>query len=859
MYEHMNHSDPFRVSNSSEIESVCYLTSDIELPLTIRLYSLQGCMSRYEALPSSEYHRYEHKDALDIQIVIDLYANKDMILFPNAFRSNIIKGTPFDLDSIVYQDIHVKNDILCLSFSIDQEFTIPIPISHIPNSSFISIKILLYGDYQFLFGTFPLFSNGIQLECGHRRLLLTRSDCVLDHSDDLQDRINSKLNSYDASIGRNRSDSWLDQETLKMIKIYYQQSAIQKKQFFITFGLIRFDEPVYYPPKPSRTKVIQDSCQFIDPEMKFVLESNPIDNKSRQLTRSVRFSPSDKELKPSPKTRDQLNIICNYHLVQILTAEEKDLIWRYRYYLVKERKALSKLFKSMDWSTDAEWNHISQNLLNQWAKLEMEDILELLSDTFHQLKQIREYAVKQLKESSQNNSDLFIFMPQLVQASLLDDEWKTLSSVSKENKEYISLPSLAQFIVSYCSENKVGYIQLYWYLKVECEQRKNLDSSFDMHPFQYMLSSLLSQVTQEKKQVLSEQANLIRQLLKIGREMKETKLIRSKKQEKLYSLLSENKLLTFSPYFPLPLDSTVIVKGICASEAISFKSNLSPLKLPFIRFDSREESIYDVIFKVGDDLRQDQLMTQLIYLIDQLLKKEHLDLKLSPYKVLATGSRHGMIQYVKSETLARILEEFSTPGTQAGQVIAIQSYLKRHHPNDDAPFGIDPEIMENYLCSCAGYSMITYILGVGDRHLDNLLLTSDGKLFHIDFAYILGSDPKPFPPPMKLCKEMVEAMGGMNSIHFQKFKNYCYLAFCILRKSSHLLINLLSLMKHTSLPDIAIEPGDRVLYNILDKFRLDLNESEAHQYLDSVIHESVTALFPQMMEAIHKWAQYWRK
>ena len=75
---------------------------------------------------------------------------------------------------------------------------------------------------------------------------------------------------------------------------------------------------------------------------------------------------------------------------------------------------------------------------------------------------------------------------------------------------------------------------------------------------------------------------------------------------------------------------------------------------------------------------------------------ENLDLKLNPYKVLATSSKHGFVQFVPSSPLAEVIEK-------EGSILA---YLKKHKPSENGPLGVAPEVMDNYIRSCGQYQCL---------------------------------------------------------------------------------------------------------------------------------------------------------
>lgn len=90
--------------------------------------------------------------------------------------------------------------------------------------------------------------------------------------------------------------------------------------------------------------------------------------------------------------------ILNYAPSQPLTSEEKDLIWKFRFYLTRDKRGLTKFLKSVTWRDPAEVKQAVEELLPQWTEIEIDDALELLGPNTVDSR-VRAFAVKQLSRA----------------------------------------------------------------------------------------------------------------------------------------------------------------------------------------------------------------------------------------------------------------------------------------------------------------------------------------------------------------------------------------------------------------------------------------------------------------------------
>jgi len=277
---------------------------------------------------------------------------------------------------------------------------------------------------------------------------------------------------------------------------------------------------------------------------------------------------------------------------------------------------------------------------------------------------------------------------------------------------------------------------------------------------------------------------------------------------------------------------------------------------------------------------------QLIDLCDRLFKKDgNLDLKLTPYKIVCLSRNCGkknikvvvgrsalfflMLNVFSVFPIAGLLE-FIDHATHITDIkikhnnvrgASIQNYLRSHDGNYDenGKYKLNPEILETFIRSSAGYCVITYILAVGDRHLENIMVKKTGHLLHIDFGFILGQNPlqkQILSTPMRLTEEMLQTMGGSGSSDYKRFEGFCCQAYRILRKNAKLICNLLELMSNADIADLSINQDSKIaIAKVRERLCMDTtDEGEAEQFLLARLSESAGNWKGKLLDISHNAA-----
>jgi len=146
-----------------------------------------------------------------------------------------------------------------------------------------------------------------------------------------------------------------------------------------------------------------------------------------------------------------------------------------------------------------------------------------------------------------------------------------------------------------------------------------------------------------------------------------------------------------------------------------FKAHTRPALCEVRYTDSEKFLNRRFIYKEGDDLRDDMYTQVMFFIFNKIWEYSGMPLKpfIHLYRVFPTAADKGFVEFVPSTT--------------------IQTY------DWDNLLKFTEQQQEEFICSAAGAFAGAFILGIRDRHRDNMMISDKGHFFHIDFGYMFNN------------------------------------------------------------------------------------------------------------------------
>eukprot|EP01127_Copromyxa_protea_P002451 TRINITY_DN12331_c0_g1_i1.p1 TRINITY_DN12331_c0_g1~~TRINITY_DN12331_c0_g1_i1.p1 ORF type:complete len:261 (-),score=28.71 TRINITY_DN12331_c0_g1_i1:123-821(-) len=181
-----------------------------------------------------------------------------------------------------------------------------------------------------------------------------------------------------------------------------------------------------------------------------------------------------------------------------------------------------------------------------------------------------------------------------------------------------------------------------------------------------------------------------------------------------------------------------------------------------------------------------------------------MDSHIITYGVLSTALNQGIIEVVlNSSTNARIQKSY------AGLVGALSKAPLKNWLQDENKKPLEyREAVSKFTESCAGYCAASYVIGLGDRHNDNIMVCDSGQIFHIDFAHFLGNTMKfagcnRETAPFVMTHEYLNVIGGEESQNYVRFIQHACFCYQILRDNINVIEILFLTLLTAKIPELS--------------------------------------------------------